>query len=52
MDVAGRVEKLRREASKLDGILEIDINHILDTVTIKYNPGRTSLDRIRKTIEK
>jgi copper chaperone CopZ len=52
MSVKGRARRLRREMGKLDGILQIDINYILDTVSIRYDAGKLTLDRIRKEIER
>jgi copper chaperone CopZ len=50
LSATGRAQKLRREISKLDGILEIDIDYRLDTISIKYDPRRIPLARIRKKV--
>ena len=49
--VAGGAKKLRMEASRIDGILGIDLNYILDTVSIRYDSGRVTLANIKKKID-
>ena len=36
----------------MHGILEVDVDYILDTVSIKYDSDRVSLDEIKKKIGK
>ena len=50
MNVPGEAQKLRKKANELEGILELDINYILNTVSIRYDSDRITLDKIRKTI--
>ena len=50
MNVPGEAQKLRKKANKLEGILELDINYILNTVSIRYDSDRVTLDTIKKTI--
>jgi copper chaperone CopZ len=51
MNVTGRAQKLKREVNKLEGIFEIDINYILDSVSIRYDSRRVTLAEIRRKIE-
>jgi copper chaperone CopZ len=51
MSIPGRGKRLRREVGKLDGILAVDINYILDTVSIRYDANKLTLDRIKKKID-
>ncbi len=50
MNVAGGAQKLRRQVNKLNGVLEVDINYILDTISIRYDPYRVTLPKIRDTV--
>jgi copper chaperone CopZ len=50
INIAGGAEKLSRELSKLDGILDIEINYILDTVSIRYDSDRVTLAKIKQKI--
>ena len=52
MDDSGRTQRLRRTIGSLDGILKVDINYILDTVSIKYDANRLTLDQIRKIVDR
>ena len=51
MNIAGRAEKLRSDFGKLDGILEFEINYILDTVSIRYDSDKLTLANIRSKID-
>jgi len=50
MSTPGRTQKLRLELSKLEGIRAIDINYIMDTVSIRYNSKKLTPEEIRNTI--
>jgi len=50
MSVRGRAQRLRREVGKLDGISLVDINYILDTVSISYDPSKLTRDRIKAIV--
>lgn len=50
MNVAGQAQKLRKKVNELEGIVEFDINYILNTVSIKYDSNKITLAKIRKTI--
>jgi len=51
MSKSGRAERLRRSASKLDGVILVDINYILDNVTIGYDPNKLTLAQIRNKVD-
>ena len=46
MSNAGRAERFRHAADKLDGVLQVDIDYILDTATIRYDPNRLTLAQV------
>ena len=46
MNNAGRAERLRYAADKLDGVLQVDIDYILDTATVKYDPDKLTLAQV------
>ena len=50
MNVPGEAQKLRKKANMLEGILELDINYILNTISIRYDSDKVTLAEIRKTI--
>lgn len=50
MNVPGEARKLRKKVNELEGILEFDINYILNTVSIRYDSDKVTLVKIRKTI--
>ncbi|MGA1975702.1 MAG: heavy-metal-associated domain-containing protein [Conexivisphaerales archaeon] len=52
MNLPGRAQRLRLEVGRLDGILEVDINYILDTISIRYDAKKLTLDRIKEKIDK
>ena len=47
MENPGRAQQLRRTAEKLDGVLQVDINYISDTATIKYDTDRLTLANVK-----
>lgn len=47
----GRAQQLRLEVDKLEGVLLVDINYILDNVTISYNPAKLTLVQIKKRLD-
>jgi Heavy-metal-associated domain len=46
----GQAQRFRRTAAKVDGILQVDINYILDSVTVKYDADKLSSAQIRKKL--
>jgi copper chaperone CopZ len=51
MGKSGRAQRLKRAAEKLDGVLLVDINYILDNVTIKYDADKLTLVQIEKKLD-
>jgi hypothetical protein len=51
MSEAGRAERLRRSAAELDGVLMVDVNYILDNVTIGYDPEKLTFEQIKRKLE-
>lgn len=45
-----RAQRLGRAAAKLDGVLRVDVNYILDSVTVKYDADRLTSDQIREKL--
>lgn len=50
MSDSGQARELRRAAAKLDGILRVDINYILDSVTVKYDADKLTSAQVRKKL--
>ena len=51
MNRSGRANRLRRSAAELDGVFLVDINYILDNVTIGYDPDKLTLAQIKKKVD-
>ncbi len=51
MKEEGQSQKLKRAIGSLDGIYKVDINYILDTVTITYDADKVTLDQIKKKMD-
>jgi Cu+-exporting ATPase len=51
MNKAGRADRLRRTASGLDGVFLVDVNYILDNVTIGYDPDKLTLSQIKRKVD-
>jgi len=47
----GRADRLRRSAAGLDGVFEVDINYILDNVTICYDPDKLTFAKIKREVD-
>jgi len=52
MNDSGQSRRLRRAIGSSDGIAKVDINYILDTVSIRYDANRLTLDQIRKKVDR
>jgi copper chaperone CopZ len=50
MGDSGDAQRLRRAAAKLDGILRVDINYILDSVTVRYDADRLTSAQIKEKL--
>jgi copper chaperone CopZ len=52
MNDPGRSRRLKSAMSSLEGISKVDINYILDTVSIKYDAKSLTLEQIRKKVDR
>lgn len=50
MNKSGGARQLRRAASRMDGILRVDINYILDSVTVRYDSAKLTSAQVRKAL--
>jgi copper chaperone CopZ len=50
MSKSGRAERLKRAVHALDGVFLMDINYILDNVTISYDPNKLTLAQVKKKL--
>jgi copper chaperone CopZ len=46
----GQAQRVRRATAKLDGILRVDINYILDSITVKYDADKLTSAQIKKKL--
>jgi copper chaperone CopZ len=46
-DQPGQAERLRKALKGMPGIRGIEINYLLDTAEVRYDPDKLSLDRIK-----
>ena len=47
---SGQALRLRRAAAKLDGVLRVDINYILDSVTVKYDADKLTSAQVKEKL--
>lgn len=50
MNDPGQAQRLKRAVGTLDGVLRVDTNYILDSVTIKYDADKITLAQIKKKL--
>lgn len=50
-DRPGHVEKLKKALNGMPGFMGIEINYLLDTAKVRYDPNQLSLARIKATME-
>jgi hypothetical protein len=50
MGIQGRARRLRSDLGKLEGIREIDFNYIMDSVSIRYDSNKLTIDEIRSAV--
>ncbi len=50
MSDSGWARRLRRAATNVDGILRVDINYILDSVTVKYDANKLTSAQVKKRL--
>ena len=51
MGEPGRAERLKASTGGLDGIFLVDVNYILDNVTIAYDPDKLTLAQIKRRVD-
>lgn len=49
VDDPGRLEKARTAVNNLKGVLKSEADHILQMLTVEYDPERITLDEIRNS---
>jgi copper chaperone CopZ len=50
MSSPGRALRFRLAVGNLDGVLRVDTNYILDTVTVKYDADKLTLAQIKRIL--
>ena len=50
MSDSGQARTFRRAAAKLDGVLQVDINYILDSVTVMYDADKLTPAQVREKL--
>jgi hypothetical protein len=48
---SGQHERLRRLLEKLDGVLEVKVNFILDTMSVKYDSKRLTREDLKRRVD-
>ena len=51
MSRPGRARQLRRAAVGLDGVLHVEINYIVDSVTVKYDAGKLTSAQVKNKLK-
>jgi copper chaperone CopZ len=50
MSDSGQARRLRSAAAKLDGVLRVDINYILDSVTVKFDADKLTSAQVKERL--
>jgi hypothetical protein len=50
-DESGQPERLRRALSRLGGVLEVKVNFIQDTISVRYDSEMVTRDQIKKKVD-
>lgn len=50
-DKPGQVEKLKKALKAMPGFMGIEINYLLDTAKVRYDPDQLSLARIKAAMK-
>ena len=50
MSDPGKARRLRQAAGKLDGVLRVDFNYILDSVTVKYDADKLTTTQVKRKL--
>jgi len=51
-DDSGQPERLRRALGRLDGVREVKVNFIFDTISIRYDSNRVTRDQIKRKVDR
>jgi len=49
---SGQHERLRRVLGRIDGVLEVKVNFILDTVSVRYDSDRVTREEIKEKVDR
>ena len=47
----GLSSRLKRDLGTLDGVIKVEVNFILDVVSVEYDPDKLMLDDIKDRVE-
>jgi copper chaperone CopZ len=50
-DRPGQAERVRKTLKGMPGIRGVEINYLLDTAKVRYDPNKLSLDRIKAALK-
>jgi len=50
-DQPGRIERMRKALEAMPGVRAVEINYILDTARVRYDPNKASLASIKATMK-
>jgi copper chaperone CopZ len=50
-DESGQPERVKRALDRLEGVLEVRINFVLDTVSIRYDSKKVSREQIKEKVD-
>jgi copper chaperone CopZ len=50
-DRPGQAERLRKALKEMPGVRRVEINYLLDTAKVKYDPNKLDLARIKAAMK-
>jgi copper chaperone CopZ len=50
-DRPGQAERVRKALKGMPGVRGVEINYLLDTAKVRYDPNKLSLDRIKAALK-
>lgn len=50
-DQPGQVEKLKKALEAMPGVMGVEMNYIVGSAKVRYDPRRLSLDRIKAAMK-
>jgi copper chaperone CopZ len=51
MQDKGRSRRLKQALGEVDGVIKVEVNFILDTVSVEYDPDKLMLDDIKEKVD-